>query len=187
MTTEEVASLLTEVFRWQTEAATDEQRTSVRRWQNRDKFYQQVQRAAAQEVGVPEEAHAVMEDLITLAEPLPDEVTVWRGIRSVERTYGVPTQHLGTLIGATRQIARFLSTSVDRSIVENEFVEPATSPAILRVHAARGTHAVWIPPLGEKQHACQLELLFLPTALMRILKVDCSGNMPVLFVEVSDG
>lgn len=61
------------------------------------------------------------------------------------------------------------------------------SRALLRVQARRGTHAVWVPPLGDEENAGQMELLFLPTALVPILDVDRSGEMPMVFVEVSDG
>jgi hypothetical protein len=59
------------MFRAQAHTASDGHRASVRRWQGRDRFYRQVQRAAAQVVGASEEAQAVMEDLIALARPLP--------------------------------------------------------------------------------------------------------------------
>ena len=53
VTPEELAGRLTEMFRGQAEVANDEQRASVRRWQGRDRFYRQVQRAAAQVVARP--------------------------------------------------------------------------------------------------------------------------------------
>lgn len=73
------------------------------------------------------------------------------------------------------------------AFVEREFTEPATSPALLRVHARQGMHAVWVPPLGDEENAGQMELLFLPTAQVRILSVDRSEDMPIVLVEVSDG
>jgi hypothetical protein len=175
------------MFRGQAEVANDEHRASVRRWQGRDRFYRQVQRAAAQVVGASEEAQDVMEDLIALAQPLQDDVVVWRGVRSVDDTFGVPAERLDDLIGGRRASAQFLATSADRGIVEREFTEPATSPALLRVQARRGTHAVWVLPLGDEENAGQMELLFLPTALVRILDVDRSGEMPMVFVEVNHG
>ncbi|MGO9041442.1 MAG: hypothetical protein ACLQIK_07300 [Mycobacterium sp.] len=187
MTPEELAGRLTEMFRGQTETASDGQRASVRRWQGTDRFYRQVQRAAAQVVDVPDEAHDVMEDLIALAQPLRDEVVVWRGVRSVDETFGVAAKHLVDLVGAARAAAQFFATSADRGIVEGEFTGPATSPALLRVQARRGAHAVWVPPLGNEENAGQMELLFLPTAQVRILGLDRSGEMPIVFVEVSDG
>lgn len=48
-------------------------------------------------------------------------------------------------------------------------------------------HAVWVPPLGDEENAGQMELLFLPTAQVRILSVDRSEDMPIVLVEVSDG
>lgn len=187
MTPEELAGRLTEMFRGQAQAASDDQRASVRRWQGRDRFYRQVQRAAAQEAGASEEAQDVMENLIALAQPLQDNVVLWRGIRSLDDTFGVPADRLDDLIGGRRASAQFFATSVDRRVVEREFTEPATSPALLRVQARRGTHAVWVPPLGDEENAGQMELLFLPAVFVRILNVDRSGEMPMVFVEVSDG
>ena len=109
------------MFRGQTETASDGQRASVRRWQGTDRFYRQVQRAAAQVVDVPDEAHDVMEDLIALAQPLRDEVVVWRGVRSVDETFGVAAKHLVYFVGAARAAAQFFATSADRGIVEGEF------------------------------------------------------------------
>jgi hypothetical protein len=187
VTPEELGRRLTEIFRAQAETASDGQRASVRLWQGRDQFYRQVQRAAAQEVGASELAQDVMEDLIALAQPLQDNVVVWRGVRSVDDTFGVPAEVLQDLIGVRLVSTRFFATSADRSVVEGEFTEPATRPALLRVQARRGTHAVWIPPLGDQEDARQMELLFLPTALVRILDIEHSRDMPIVFVEVSDG
>lgn len=120
MTPEELADRLTEMFRGQAEVANDEQRASVRRWQGRDRFYRQVQRAAAQVVGASEEAQDVMEDLIALAQPLQDDVVVWRGVRSVDDTFGVPAERLDDLIGGRRASAQFFATSADRGIVERD-------------------------------------------------------------------
>lgn len=52
MTPEEVSRGLTDMFRTQADTASADQRASVRRWQSKDRFYQQVQRAAAQETDV---------------------------------------------------------------------------------------------------------------------------------------
>src|ERR1700739_322472 len=175
------------MFRTQAEAASDGQRASIRRWQGKDRFYRQVQRAAAQIAGASEEAQDVMEDLIALAQPLQENVVVWRGVRSVDDTFGVPAERLDARLGRRRASAQFFATSAARSIVERKSTEPATSPALLRVQARRGTHVVWVPPLGDEESAGQMELLFLPTALVRILNVDRNGDMAMVFVEVSDG
>jgi hypothetical protein len=72
----------------------------------------------------------VMEDLIALAQPLQDSVVVWRGVRSIDDTFGVPAERLDDLIGNRRASAQFLATSADRGTAEREFSEPATRPRV---------------------------------------------------------
>jgi hypothetical protein len=95
------------MFRAQAEAASDGHRASVRRWQGKDRFYRQVQRAAAPVVSASEEAQDVMEDLVAVAQPLQDNVVVWGGVRSIDDTFGVPTERLEDLIGSRRASAQF--------------------------------------------------------------------------------
>jgi hypothetical protein len=49
-----------------------------------------------------------MEDLIALAQPLQDNVVLWRGVRSVVDTFGVPAEGLHDLIGAGARPRSFL-------------------------------------------------------------------------------
>lgn len=86
---ENVAARLTWIFADQSHAATPEQRASVRRWQGHDRFYQQVQLAAQDDPNASDDARDVADDLTTLAIPISQQVVVWRGIRSIDRTFGV--------------------------------------------------------------------------------------------------
>lgn len=184
---EKLAARLAWMFADQSATATDEQRRSVRRWQGRDRFYRQVQQAALDDPAASEEARDAADDLASLAAPLTQAVSVWRGIRSIDNTFGVSSAELQTLVGKTFEIAQFFATTVDRRIAEGEFTEPAPAPALYRVRVEAGTEAVWIPPLGAPEEARQMELLLLPGLEARIVAVDKSGMLPIVEMEVSDG
>jgi hypothetical protein len=57
----------------------------------------------------------------------------------------------------------------------------------IQTATARGTEAVWLPPLGDPHEAHQQELLLLPDPETRIVAVDMCGAVPIIEVEVSDG
>jgi hypothetical protein len=65
------------------------QRASVRRWQGRGRYYEQVQRAAQDVPNASDDALQVMNDLQDVARPLPEDVQVWRGVRSVKESFGL--------------------------------------------------------------------------------------------------
>jgi hypothetical protein len=184
---ERLAARLAWIFADQSANATAEQRRSVRRWQGRDRFYEQVQRAVRDDPAASDEARLVADDLASLAAPLTQPIVVWRGIRSVDVTFGVSSAELHTLAGQTFAIDQFFATSVDRRIAEKEFTEPAPAPALYRVRVEAGTEAVWIPPLGVAEEARQMELLLLPDLEARILAIDESDTPPIVGMEVSDG
>jgi len=184
---ERLAARLAWIFADQSANATAEQRKSVRRWQGRDRFYQQVQHAARDDPTASDEARLVADDLASLAAPLTQSIVVWRGIRSVGVTFGVSLAELHTLAGKTFAIDQFFATSVDRRVAEKEFTEPAPAPALYRVEVEAGTEAVWIPPLGVAEEARQMELLLLPGLEARILAIDESDTPPIVGMEVSDG
>jgi hypothetical protein len=77
-----------------------------------------------------------------------------------------------------------MSTSVHEQVVRDEFIHPGKDAALLKVTARAGTAAVWMPPIGDPAMAYQGELLFRPGAMLRIIAVDTSGDMPVIEVEI---
>jgi hypothetical protein len=184
---ESLAARLTWIFADQSANATDAQRESVRRWQGRDRFYVHVQRAVLDDPDVPIEARDVADDLTALASPLTQGAVVWRGIRSIDDTFGLPHDELRTLVNQTFEIDRFFATTADRRVAEAEFTEPSTSPALYKIAVQAGTEAVWIPPLGFAEEARQLELLLLPGIEARIVAVGTIGELPIIELEVSDG
>lgn len=184
---EEPGDRLDRLFADQARSATPEQRASVLRWQGKDeRFYEQVQRSARGQSATTA-AFDVAEDLQDLMVPLPEGIEVWRGVRDVEKTFGVQADRLEELVGQTYDVPAFFATSLDRKVAETEFTRPGPKPAFYRIAARVGTPAVWVPPLGRGEGAYQQELLFPPGVVVRILGVVRSSGVPVVEVEVSDG
>ncbi|WP_373120723.1 hypothetical protein [Mycobacterium marinum] len=181
------AARLTRLFANQAAVASDKQRASVDLWQGKgERLYREVQRAVnGQDADVA--AYDVADDLQDLMEPLPENVVVWRGVRSTEAVFGVPSENLEELVGTDRVVPRFFATSLDRNVAEGEFTRPGPSPALYRIAAQAGTPALWVPPLGSVSEVYQQELLFPPGVVVRILNVDRTYSVPIVEVEVSHG
>jgi hypothetical protein len=183
-----LAEHLTYLYRDQASSATWQQRASVRRWQATDRYYQEVQLAAAQDPNASDEARDIVDDLVALARPLPETVEVWRGVRSVDDTFGVSIEAMfPDHVGEAHDAERFLATSTSRDVATAEFTAPSTSPALLRVIAQEGTLALWVPPLGILENAGQRELLFLPSTQVLIIDVDRRSELPIVTVSLSNG
>ncbi|TDO18143.1 hypothetical protein EV580_1325 [Mycobacterium sp. BK086] len=171
------------LFAGQADGATAGQKDLAARWQSLDRYYEQVQAAAVDDPSASEDSIAVAEGLRRLTLPLPEDVQVWRGIRSIEATFGTGIEQVA---GRPDEIMRrFLSTSVHEQVARDEFTQPGRNPAMLKITAKAGVKAVWMPPLGDPTMAYQGELLFQTGALLRIVDVDTSGEVPVIEVEVS--
>ena len=156
------------LFAAQSGSADAGQRASVERWQGRDRYYERVQDAAAGDESATDEALRVMSHLQEMASPLPEDVHTWRGIRSVEQTFGTG---VGDLRGRDAQIVRrFMSTTMFGHIARDEFTRPGKGGALLKVTALAGAAAVWLPPIGDPQLSYQGELLFRPGFLLRIVE-----------------
>ncbi|MCI4675014.1 hypothetical protein [Candidatus Mycolicibacterium alkanivorans] len=84
----------------------------------------------------------VADDLASLAAPLAQRVVVWRGIRSINNTFGVSSGDLETLVDCTLEVDQFFATTADRRVAEAEFAEPATAPALYKVTVQPRTEAV---------------------------------------------
>lgn len=128
---------------------------------------------------------SVAQELSKLAQPLPEDTEVWRGIRSIDKTFGMARADAGSLSGRQWVGERFMGTTLSREIAISEFTHPGPAPAILQVTTRAGAPAVWIPPLGKPKHARQSELLFMQGIRVRILDVDTSGDVPLIRMEVT--
>lgn len=174
---------LDRLFSDQTAQATPRQRSAAKRWQGMDRFYERVQEAVGGS-GDPE-AVVVAQQLSNLAKPLPEETELWRGVRSIRKTFGVGLADLALIVGRNWIEERFMGATVSLDQATPEFTHPGPAPAILYITARAGAPAVWIPPLGDPKHARQSELLFMDGVRVRILGVDMSGEIPVIRMEVT--
>lgn len=151
----------------------DDHHRAVQLWQGGDRYFEEVQRAVMMRPEARQDAQLIADDLFNLSHPLTGDVQVWRGVRSIERTFGVARDALETLVGRPGEVTtRFLSTTVYRQIAEREFTTPGRSPALMKVIARAGARAIWLPPLGDSGMAYQGELLFPPGVALRILSID---------------
>lgn len=171
------------LFAEQTAQATARQRSAVIRWQGMDRFYEKVQDALGG--GSDVEAQVVAQELSKLARPLPEDTELWRGVRSITKTFGVAPEDIESISGREWIEERFMGVTVTREQATPEFTHPGPAPAILQITARAGAPAVWIPPLGDPEHARQSELLFMDGIRLRILGVDTSGDIPVIRMEVT--
>lgn len=174
---------LDRLFSTQTAEATPQQRSAVTRWQSADRFYEKVQEALGG-TGDPD-AMSVAQELSKLAQPLPEDMEVWRGIRSIGKTFGVARVEVGSLSGRQWVGERLMATTTSREVAISEFTDPGPSPAILQVTTRAGSPSVWIPPLGKLEHARQSELLLMQGIRVRILDIDISGHVPLIRMEVT--
>lgn len=178
---------LNRLFADQADGANAGQKFSVQEWQRKDndRFYQDVQRAAADHPGASLEARIVASDLDALMAELPEDVEVWRGVRNARAAFGVASGDLESLVGDVAEPGRFFATTLNRDVAEPEFIEPGSDPVLYRITALAGTYALWVPPLGNPDEAYQQELLFPPGAQVRIVGVDRTYRVPIVEVEVS--
>lgn len=149
----------------QTATATGTERAAVRAWQSTDRYYQQVQQAVRDpRRPISRQVEATMEGLDSLigrGPGLTEDVTVWRGIRSLTNTLRVPAASADQLVGSELPLPGYLATSVRRSIAEQFRAPPGPGGSVLlQLTVPSGTPAAWVPPLGRTDLADQAELLF---------------------------
>lgn len=153
------------------------------RWQAKDRYYEQVQRAAQGDPDASDDARKVVSVLHDLARPLLDDVQVWRGIRSVRDSFHVGIGEL--CAGTTHITVWFVAAAIDPNVARDEFTGPGRDPAVLKIRAKAGTGAIWIPPIGDPDVAYQGELLLIPGSMLRILAVATMSGLPMIEAEVS--
>jgi hypothetical protein len=131
---------LDRLFSAQTAKATPQQRSAVIRWQGTDRFYEKVQGALGG-AGDPD-AMAVAQELSNLAQALPEDTKLWRGIRSIGKTFSVSRADIASVAGLEWVADRFTATTINRETATPEFTQPGSTPAILQIAARAGARAV---------------------------------------------
>ncbi|RAU93505.1 hypothetical protein DQP58_16260 [Mycobacterium colombiense] len=164
----------------QTQAATESQLYAVRRWQGRDRFYEQVQSVIAGGA-FDTEVGTIADDLAALARPVTIDIEVWRGDRNVKKWLSAD---FPDVTGQNYRSRRFISTTTSIEVVRSEFIN-GSIPAIWQMSVRAGVDAIWIPPLGTPEDALQHELLLAPGVNIRIVDVDATGATARINAEVS--
>jgi hypothetical protein len=66
---------------------------------------------------------------------VPEPVVVWRGIQDLEKAFGVPRAAAPSLVGVERRMAGFQSTTTDRMVAIDEYLNHATGAVSIQVLA----------------------------------------------------
>ena len=80
-------------------------------------------------------------------------------------------------------MAGFQSTTTDRLVAIDEYLNEATG-ALLQITLPAGTHAAWLPPVGDPAMTYQAELLLAADLTFRVTGYHMEGNLLVLECEV---
>lgn len=166
---------------------TPEQRDAINQWQGIDRFYERVQKVARNPDFEDDEAQEVLEHLDEAIQQavLPDDTTLWRGIRDSHSVFGVANTDLPTLIGETIQSPGFLAASTSRDVAIG-FTEPSRrgGHVLLQLQFAAGTPVVWVSAAGDPELADQYEALFGAALYLHLVSVEYTGNVPTVVAEV---
>lgn len=162
---------------------------SIRMWQRTDRAYALVQGALRGAVH-PEALSArerrdvelLIDDLMAAIEAgrTREALTVYRGIRSVWRTFGIADPF--ALSPEIRSLTGFTATSVYRSVAVSEFV--TSGGALLEIAVPAGTPALWVADAGDPRLRYQGELLFADRLRLEINRVRRREGLVVISAEV---
>jgi hypothetical protein len=184
-----VLRAIDEAFHGQRRRLTPRQLDAIRTWQRTDRSYELVQailrgtlNPAALAPGERRHAEMLIADLDDAiaswhtAHPL----TVYRGIRSLVRAFGV--KHPNDLPNRPTPRGGFTAASVHRHVALTEFVGPGG--ALLELELPAGTPALWVAGVGDRRLRRQGEVLLQDRLELRITDVRHDGEMTVLSMAV---
>lgn len=120
-------------------------------------------------------------DDLTTRWDTPEPLTVYRGQRSIERTFDESPRP-----GREFELDSFVSTSIHRHVALEEFTEPPGpgGPVLLKISAPAGTTGLWVPPVGDPTLAYQGELILPRLTRLRISAVDTTADILTVNCEV---
>ncbi len=188
---EAVLARLDAAFAGQRAALSARQLAVVRAWQRTDREYELAQAVARSEVGLdrmPSAAASALEfqqdlDDAVRSACLPYDLAVYRGIRSLWRTFGVDDPR--DVVGREERLSGYVATSVLRRVAIEEFTAPGG--ALLEVVVPAGMWALWVAGAGAWGLRRQGELLLMDQLQICVSSCRWEGSLPVLSVEVISG
>lgn len=181
---------LDEAFRPWAEALSADQRRALVRWQAENDGYARIQRALRRP-GLPFDPwlDRIVDGLVaaTWSGRTPQDLTVYRGVRSSVDGFGRAGADLPELVGTTAAQRGFLSVTTSESIARERFLAPAGEggPVLEVLGVPAGTPAAWLPLGGATLHADECELLLPPGRRILTTAVTFEGDLPILRGEVS--
>lgn len=178
-----------DAFADQTSRLTLAQRHAVREWQKTDRFYEQVQALARGTLNVdalpPEKYDMLRRQLDRLDAAIrggltTSTTTVYRGIRSLRRTFGVASAD--ELPEEPEPFRGYTAASVFRDIAVNEFT--GSDGALLEIEVPAGTTALWVAGAGDPKLRRQGEVLFDTDLMVRVTGVRQDRDLLVVSMQV---
>jgi hypothetical protein len=187
---EDLAARLTEAAHVVSDALTSDEVAVIRRYQGLDRTYELVSavvrglRSPSALTAAEAEVVARIIDVLPVSIArwrTPEPLRVYRGQRSVTRLFGS-----GSRSGRVLEAESFLSTTIFRNVALDEFASPPGpgGPALLELAVAAGTHALWLPPVGDPALAYQGELLLDQTTRVAVRGERDEAGILILDCEV---
>lgn len=184
---DDVRRELDEHYRLWADGLTPGERSALSAWQSTDRFYQKVQGTLRGDLADPITAanrrrvERTIEGLATATrvEAIPRDLTVYRGIRRLERLPGI--EGAEDLVGLEITEPGFLATTIDPGVATGQFT--GAGGAIMQIAVPGGHPAAWIPLVSRRALVEQLELLLPDGVTLKIVAVR-PGSPPTLICQV---
>jgi hypothetical protein len=187
---EAVLARLDAAFAGQRAALSARQVAVVRAWQRTDREYELAQAVARSRVDLDRmpasmaatalEFQQELDDAIETGR-LPFDLTVYRGVRSLRRTFGVDDpEHISL---GPQQLDGYTASSVLRRVAVEEFTAPGG--ALMKMALPAGTKALWVAGAGSRRLRRQGELLLKARLHIRIAGHRRESGLHVPLVEVT--
>lgn len=178
-----------EAFRGHRGRLTARQRAAVRAWQATDRSYELVQGVLRGAIDPAALSPAEREHVKALIADLDDAIesvriarglTVYRGIRSLRRTFGV--ERVQDIPVEPDPFEGYTATSIHRDVAIDEFTSSAG--VLLEIELPVGTPALWVAGIGDRRLHRQGEILLHDRLSVAVIEARQNGDLPVASMEV---
>ena len=170
----ESEQLLDAAFRSWGLGLTTEERAALQGWQRLDRTYDEIQHALREGTNDPALESLLGNIASSIAKgSMSYDSSLWRGVRSANRTFGVDANELDSLVKITIKFQGFMATTLSRDVAIREFaVPPLVGGAVLmEIDVRRAVPAVWVALVSDPQFKYQQELLLADDTSVRVTKV----------------
>jgi hypothetical protein len=187
---EALLARLDRAFAYQRAALTARQLKVVRLWQRTDREYEAIQAVARgpadPRVLSPQQLMRAVEWRRELYRAirtgrLPYDLTVYRGVRSLQRTFGV--HDADAIEDGPTSFRGFTATSVLRRVALEEFTAPAG--ALMEIAVSAGTPVLWVAGVGSRRLRRQGELLLPDSVTAQLAGRRREEGLAILAMEVT--